>query len=114
MSNKTIFQKIADGEIPSSIIYRDEFCIAIKDINPQAPVHVLLIPLKPIERLALATDADANLLSHLMLTAPKVAKLCNAGDGFRVVINNGLIAGETVPHLHIHILGGRPLHWPPG
>lgn len=111
---KTIFQKIMDGEIPASIVYRDEQCIAIKDINPQAPVHILLIPVKPIERLAKAEESDASILSHLMLTAPKIAKEQGLEDGFRVVINNGLRAGETVPHLHIHILGGRDMTWPPG
>ena len=111
---KTLFEKIIDGEIPAKIVYQDDTCVAIHDINPQAPTHVLLFPTKPIPRIAEAEDADAQILSHLMLTAPKVAKLCGLDDGFRIVINNGLIAGETVPHLHIHILGGRQLHWPPG
>ena len=111
---KTIFQKIIDGEIPAKIVYQDEICTAIHDINPQAPTHVLLFPTKPIPRIAEADDSDAQILSQLMLTAPKVAKLCGLDDGFRIVINNGLIAGETVPHMHIHILGGRQLHWPPG
>ena len=111
---KTLFEKILDGEIPSKIVYRDDVCAAINDINPQAPTHVLLFPVKPIERLAKAEDCDAEILAHLMLTVPKIAKLCDLDDGFRVVINNGLMAGETVPHLHIHILGGRPFHWPPG
>lgn len=110
---KTLFQKILDGEIPSKIVYQDDVCAAINDINPQAPVHVLLFPKKPIPRIAEATTEDAQILAHLMLTVPKVAKECGLDDGFRVVINNGLIAGETVPHLHIHILGGRKLNWPP-
>ncbi len=111
---KTIFQKIIDGEISSQIIYQDENCAAFKDISPQAPVHILLVPKKPIERIAKAENSDAALLGHLMLTAPKVAALAGIGDGFRLVINNGLMAGETVPHLHIHILGGRQMAWPPG
>ena len=111
---KTLFEKILDGEILAKIVYRDDVCAAIHDINPQAPTHVLLFPVKPIERLAKAEECDAEILAHLMLAVPKVAKMCGLDDGFRVVINNGLIAGETVPHMHIHILGGRPLGWPPG
>lgn len=111
---KTVFQKIIDGEIPSMPVYRDDKCIAIKDISPQAPVHILLIPIKPIPRLSLATAEDAELLAHLMLAAPKIAKEQGLQDGFRIVVNNGIIAGETVPHLHIHILGGRQMAWPPG
>lgn len=111
---KTVFQKIIDGEIPSMPVYRDDKCIAIKDISPQAPVHILLIPIKPIPRLSLAAQEDAELLAHLMLTAPKIAKEQGLQDGFRIVVNNGIIAGETVPHLHIHILGGRQMAWPPG
>ena len=115
MEEKTLFQKIADGQIPSKIVYRDELCFAIYDINPQAPKHILLIPLKPIKRLSEATaPEDAEILSHMMITIPKIAKQEGLSEGFRVVINNGLIAGETLPHLHMHILGGRPMHWPPG
>ncbi len=110
---KTLFQKILDNEIPAKIIYKDDFCAAINDINPQAPVHVLLFPVKPIERLAKATDDDAQILARLMLAVPKVAEVCGLQNGFRVVINNGKDAGETVPHLHIHILGGTTLGWPP-
>ena len=110
---KTLFEKIIDGEIPAKFVYRDDMCAAINDINPQAPVHVLLFPVKPIERLAKAEESDAPILAHLMLKVPEIAKKYGLDDGFRVVINNGLLAGETVPHLHIHILGGRPLHWPP-
>ena len=113
MEEKTLFQKIADGQIPSKIVYRDELCFAIYDINPQAPVHVLLFPIKPIARIAEAKEEDAQILAHLMLAVPKVAEKCGLKDGFRVVINNGLLAGETIPHLHLHILGGRQLHWPP-
>ena len=110
---KTLFQKILDGEIPSEIVYKDDVCAAINDINPQAPVHVLLFPAKPIPRIAEAKEEDAEILARLMLAVPKVAEKCGLKDGFRVVINNGLLAGETIPHLHLHILGGRQLHWPP-
>lgn len=111
---KTIFQKIIDGEIPGEIVYRDDICAALRDINPQAPVHLLLFPLKAIPRLAEARIEDAPVLGHLLLTASKVARQQGLGEGFRLVINNGLIAGETIPHLHIHILGGRRMSWPPG
>lgn len=111
---KTIFQKIIDGEIPGEIVYKDDVCAALRDINPQAPTHLLLVPLKPIARIAETTPADAQILAHLMLAAPKIAKEQGLEQGFRLVINNGLIAGETVPHLHIHILGGRQMAWPPG
>ncbi len=110
---KTLFQKILAGEIPSKIVYQDDYCAAINDINPQAPVHVLLFPVKPIERLSQAGEADADILGHLLLAAPKVAEKCGLKNGFRVVINNGKDAGETVAHMHIHILGGRQLGWPP-
>lgn len=112
---KTLFQKIADKEIPSTIIYEDDLCVCFKDIDPQAPTHLLLIPRKPISRIAEATEADAALLGHLMLTVGKIARQENlAEDGFRTVINNGPNGGEAVPHLHIHILGGRKMTWPPG
>ena len=112
---KTIFQKIMDREIPAKLAHEDELCIAIHDINPQAPVHVLVIPKKPIVRVAEATGADQALLGHLLLTAAALAKkLGVAESGFRIVINNGRDGGETVPHLHVHLLGQRPLGWPPG
>ncbi len=111
---KTLFQKILDGEIPSKILYRDDLCAAIPDINPQAPTHILLFPTKPIARLAEASPEDAATLSHMMLTVPKIAQSSGLKDGFRVVINNGPLAGETIPHMHIHILGGRQMQWPPG
>lgn len=114
MADKTIFQKIADGEIPAKIEYQDTECFAIRDINPQAPLHLLVIPRKVVPHLAEATAADAALLGHLLLVARDLALKLGAGDGFRTVINNGKNAGETVPHLHVHVLGGRPLGWPPG
>lgn len=110
---KTLFQKILDGEIPAKIVYKDDYCAAINDINPQAPVHVLIFPIKPIERISAAGEADAPILAHLLLAAPKVAEVCGLKDGFRLVINNGKDAGETVPHMHVHLLGGKTLGWPP-
>ena len=112
---KTIFQKIIDREIPAKLAHEDDLCVAIHDINPQAPVHVLVIPKKPIARVAEATVADQVVLGHLLLTAAALAKkLGVAESGFRIVINNGRDGGETVPHLHVHLLGQRPLGWPPG
>jgi len=112
---KTLFQKIIDREIPANIAHEDEFCIAIHDINPQAPVHLLVIPKKFIPRIAEATEADKALLGHLLLSAAAIAKkLGIAESGYRVVINNGSDGGESVPHLHVHLLGRRPLAWPPG
>ena len=112
---KTIFQKIIDREIPAKLAHEDEHCIAIHDVNPQAPVHVLVIPKQPIARVGEAVAADQALLGHLLLTAAAVAKkLGLAGSGYRLVINNGRDGGESVPHLHVHLLGKRPLAWPPG
>lgn len=112
---KTLFQKIADGEIPAQIVYSDDQCVCFRDISPQAPVHLLLIPRKPISRIEKATEEDSALLGHLMLCVGTIARQEGlAKDGFRVVINNGPAAGEAVPHLHLHILGGRSLQWPPG
>lgn len=111
---KTLFQKIADREIPSKIVYEDDVCFAIEDINPQAPVHVLVIPKRVIARLSAAGDADAGTLGHLLVVAGKIAAERGLANGFRTVINSGADAGETVPHLHVHLLGGRRLAWPPG
>ncbi len=112
---KTLFQKIIDREIPAKLVHEDDLCIAIHDINPQAPMHVLVIPKKLIARVAEATIADRATLGHLLLTAAALAKkLGVAESGFRIVINNGQDGGETVPHLHVHLLGQRPLGWPPG
>jgi histidine triad (HIT) family protein len=111
----TLFQKIIAKEIPAKLAHEDEHCIAIHDINPQAPVHVLVIPKKPIPRIAAATAADQALLGHLLLTASVLArKLGISESGYRIVINSGPNGGETVPHLHVHLLGQRPLGWPPG
>uniref|UniRef100_G3MNS1 HIT domain-containing protein n=1 Tax=Amblyomma maculatum TaxID=34609 RepID=G3MNS1_AMBMU len=110
----TIFSKILDGSLPADIIYKDDKCIAFRDVNPQAPVHFLVIPRKPIPMLDSATDADAELLGHLMLTAKKVAAQEKLKDGYRLVINNGKQGCQSVYHLHLHVLGGRQLGWPPG
>jgi histidine triad (HIT) family protein len=113
--SETIFSKIIRREIPAQIIYEDELCLAFHDIHPQAPVHVLIIPKKPIARIGLAQTEDQVLLGHLFLKVGEVARLLNLADnGFRVVVNHGRDGGETVPHLHLHLLGGRPLAWPPG
>ncbi len=111
---KTLFQKIADKEIPAQIVYEDERCLVIRDINPQAPTHLLIFPRKPITRVDAAVATDAELLGHLLLIAQTVARKLHLGAGFRLVINNGRQAGETVPHLHVHLLAGRDLEWPPG
>lgn len=113
--SKTIFQKIIEREIPAKLAHEDEHCIAIHDINPQAPVHVLIIPKKPIPRIGEASAADQAVLGHLLLTGAALAKkLGVAESGYRLVINNGRDGGESVPHLHVHLLGKRPLAWPPG
>ncbi len=104
----TIFGKIIRGEIPSDFLYEDEHCIAINDINPQAPVHVLVIPKRGIPRLVDSQADDQALLGHLMLVAAKVAEQLGVGEAFRLVVNNGANAGQTVFHLHLHIIGGRP------
>lgn len=113
--SKTLFEKIVAREIHASIIYEDDLVIAVRDIDPQAPKHVLMIPKKPIPRLSEAGPEDHKVLGHLLLKAAEVAdKLGLKEKGYRVVINNGEDAGEAVPHLHLHILGGRHLAWPPG
>lgn len=115
MVEKTLFEKICDKEIPASIVHEDDLCVCFRDISPQAPVHLLLVPRKPIVRIGQAEAGDQLLLGHLLLTAGQVARQEGfAESGYRVVINNGRDAGEAVPHLHLHILAGRPLEWPPG
>jgi histidine triad (HIT) family protein len=111
----TIFEKIIARQIPARIAHEDDLCIAIHDINPQAPVHVLVIPKKPIARVGAASADDQAVLGHLLLTAGNLAKKLGVSDsGYRLVINSGPDGGETVPHLHVHLLGQRPLAWPPG
>ncbi len=109
----TIFGQIARGEIPTDFLYEDDRALAFRDISPQAPTHILVIPRKPIPRLSHSEDEDAALLGHLLRVARTVAKQEGLED-FRVVINDGAAAGQTVFHLHIHVLGGRPFGWPPG
>jgi histidine triad (HIT) family protein len=111
---KTIFQKIADREIPAKLLHEDAVCIAFHDISPQAPTHVLVVPRKAIPRVGEATAEDQATLGHLLLVAAEVASQLNLAKGFRLVINNGPDGGESVPHLHVHLLGGRALGWPPG
>jgi len=113
--SKTIFEKIIAREISAQIVYEDDLVLAFRDIHPQAPTHVLMVPKQAIPRVAEATAKDQPLLGHLLLKAAEVAeKLGLDKGGYRLVINNGADGGETVPHLHIHILGGRYLKWPPG
>jgi histidine triad (HIT) family protein len=113
--SKTLFERIAAGEIPANIVYEDELVIAFRDIKPAAPSHVLIVPRKVIPRIAEAKKEDKELLGHLVLKAAEVAeKIGLKPSGYRLVINNGPDAGESVPHLHMHILGGRHMSWPPG
>ncbi len=107
MSGDTIFSKIIRGEIPTDFVYQDDLCVCIKDIQPQAPVHLLVIPRKPIPRLVDASPEDQALLGHLMVKAGEIAKTAGCGDAFRLVVNNGEQAGQTVFHLHLHILGNK-------
>ena len=110
----TLFSRIISRDIPADIVYEDEHCLAFRDINPQAPVHVLVIPKKEIPRLADAGPDDQALLGHLVLAANRVATDLGVGDAYRLVVNNGAGAGQSVFHLHLHVLGGRGLRWPPG
>ena len=113
--SKTLFEKIIAREIPADIVYEDDRVLAFRDIQPAAPTHVLIIPKKPIPRIAEAKTDDENMLGYLVLKAAEVARQIGLGQsGFRLVFNNGPDAGEAVPHLHCHILGGRRLAWPPG
>lgn len=113
-ATETIFSKIIRREIPADIVYEDDLAIAFKDINAQAPVHILLIPKQPIAQLAEVESQDRDLLGHLLLTAKHVAQQVGLDNGYRVVINTGPDGGQTVYHLHVHIIGGRQMMWPPG
>ncbi|MEM7027555.1 MAG: histidine triad nucleotide-binding protein [Pseudomonadota bacterium] len=110
----TIFTKILNREIPADIVYEDDLCLAFRDINAQAPIHILVIPKKPIPKVADAKEEDQVLLGHLMLKAGDIARAEGYGDAFRLVMNNGEAVGQTVFHMHIHILAGRDFTWPPG
>jgi histidine triad (HIT) family protein len=113
--SKTLFEKIAAREIPAQIVYEDDLVLAFRDIKPAAPIHVLIVPKKPIPRIAEAKPDDHAVLGHLLLKAAQVAQqLGLPSSGYRLVINNGPDAGESVPHLHLHIIGGRKMSWPPG
>lgn len=114
MAERTIFEKIIAGEISADIVHQDEVCIAIRDINPQAPTHLLVIPRKPIPRIGEADTDDQATLGHLLLVAARLAEQEGLRNGYRVVLNNGAQGGESVPHLHVHLLGGRQMNWPPG
>lgn len=114
MMTDNIFQKIIDKDIPANIAYEDDQCLAFHDINPKAPVHVLIIPKRVIPTHDAITDADKELLGHLHVVAAKLAATLGLTDGYRLVINCKESAGQTVPHLHFHLLGGRGFVWPPG
>ncbi|XP_030604077.1 adenosine 5'-monophosphoramidase HINT1 [Archocentrus centrarchus] len=110
----TIFGKIIRKEIPTTLIFEDDQCVAFNDISPQAPTHILVVPKKPIVQLSQAEDADAALLGHMLIVARKCAKDAGLSKGYRIVINDGPDGGQSVYHVHIHILGGRSMAWPPG
>jgi histidine triad (HIT) family protein len=112
--NPTIFGKILRKEIKADIVYEDEQCLAFRDVNPQAPTHLLLIPKKLIPKLADASDDDQELLGHMMLAIGKITRMLGIDDAFRLTINNGAAAQQSVFHLHMHILSGRSFNWPPG
>jgi histidine triad (HIT) family protein len=113
-SPDTVFGKILRKEIPAQFVYEDDRCVAIRDISPKAPVHILVIPREPLVNLAGTSPAHESLLGHLLMVAQTIAKKENIGDAFRIVINNGEKAGQSVMHLHVHVLGGRTMKWPPG
>lgn len=114
MSSDCLFCKICNGDIPAAKLYEDEEMLAFRDISPQAPHHFLVIPKKHISGPGALTPADAELSGRLLLRAAEIAREQGIGDGFRLVLNNGAQAGQTVFHLHLHVLGGRPMGWPPG
>jgi histidine triad (HIT) family protein len=114
VSMSTIFKKIIDKQIPAQIVFEDELCLAFKDVDPKAPTHILLIPKKEVASLNELQPADRDLLGHMMLLVPRIAKEQGLHEGYRTVCNTGKNGGQSVFHLHIHILGGRALSWPPG
>lgn len=114
VATKTIFAKIIDRELPADIVFEDEQCLAFRDIHPAAPTHILVIPKRPIPMAEQLTPADEGLVGHLVYVAAQIAKKEGLSDGYRLVVNNGADGGQTVFHLHVHLLGGRSLSWPPG
>jgi len=112
--SKTLFEKIIAREIPAKIEYEDDQCVVLHDIQPQAPVHLLIVPKKPIPRISEMTAADEPILGHLLYVAKLLAQQLALAQGFRIVINNGPHASESVPHLHVHLLAKRQMNWPPG
>ena len=114
MTEKTIFKRIIDGEIPADIVYEDEQCLAFRDISPQAPVHILVIPRKEIPSIDHLSDEDEQLVGHIYLAIKQIAAGEGLENGYRVIVNCGKEGGQTVDHLHFHLLGGRGLSWPPG
>lgn len=114
MSDKTLFQRIMDKEIPANIVHEDDHCIAFHDIQPQAPTHLLVVPRKPIPSLDHLQAGDAAVIGHIYLVIQRLAADRNLNQGYRVVVNCGAEAGQTVDHVHFHLLGGRPMEWPPG
>ena len=112
--SETIFQNIIDKELPADIVYEDDSCLAFKDINPVAPIHILVIPKKRIEKISDSNTEDKELLGHLFLVAGNIARDLGIEDAFRLVVNNGAGAQQTVFHLHIHLIAGREFNWPPG
>ncbi len=111
---KTIFKRIIDREIPAKIVYEDDLCLAFHDVHPQAPIHILVIPKQEIPSAAQLTDNDQALAGHLLLTVSKIAAQLGLEQGYRIIVNCGPWGGQSVDHLHLHLLGGRPLNWPPG
>ncbi len=114
MAEKTLFQKIADGEIPADLVHEDAQCVAFRDLHPQAPTHLLIVPRKPIASLDALADDDAALVGHLFVVARDLARREGLARGYRTVFNTGADGGQSVNHLHLHLLGGRRLGWPPG
>ena len=114
MPAKTLFERIIDQEIPASIVHEDSLCVAFRDIAPQAPVHVLVVPRQPVASVNEVEDGDERLLGHLLLTARRIARSEGLEGGYRIVVNTGPDGGQTVDHLHVHVLGGRAMKWPPG
>ena len=114
MSEKTIFKQIIDGELPADILFEDEVCLAFRDVNPQAPTHVLVIPKQEIPAVTDISEADTELIGHMFVVIRKLSSDLGLEHGFRVVVNCGKDGGQLVPHLHFHLLGGRQMNWPPG